>query len=664
MPRPVPRPAVPVSADALARIMANRRIRDMAAYVAEWIRERDVVREDMMRIIELLTPLVTKLREEITADEGRGVSGPRRRMSHCSVLLATVVSTTFWLGSGKRTLLKEGTEAVRLARAAADPRAEIAALYIQGAILNHRGRINKALSTYRAAVRLGRQHGFTEAAFCSLLAIPMLLHFKLNDFPKALKAVDECTTVLEQNRDREGWAIATLELRGLIVYKLGRVEEGLNMLASAQKFAADCGYPIIELRIRNETIDILNDIGDYSSALEHARRIEELLHDIPKPVLKIALLCTTGRLLLKLNEPDDARPKLEEAYHIAVNLDNSFQRSRVADLLGRLHLVQGDAKDAEARLHEALLLAEELKEPAHRRSRILARLGQAYAAQARGSEAGDAYRAALVPANQGGQAADTAETECELGALCEKLGRPDDAAVHYSNAVTAGTAANRDEQIAPALERLASLAAERGDFRAAFDYYRRYHELRRALDARHHDNRIMALRVRYRIDHLEAAVARERGEKEHACAALHAAHAEIDAMALALIEHQQRFGALRSRLEELGGKIEQEGGMEVAGILRSIVREAGDHTGVAHARWQANLSNTNGGFRRLLRARHPALTPALELLCACIRSGLTTDSIASVLHITTAAISKRRHRLRKVLGLSTDQQLETYLAQI
>lgn len=666
MSQSIPPPDGPVTADALEAVISNRRIRDKGGYIARWIAGRDLVRQDMRRIIALLKPLVAELSSEIEAHNGKQNSGMRRRMSHCSILLNTVVGASFWLGIQDRELLKESRKAVRLAREGEDHAAEIRALYNQGAILDRLGDTAEALDTHRSAILVGRRHGLSSLIISSLLGMAAILHFKLKDPAKALEVIDECTAIFAQDEHTGDWISTTIELRGLIVHKLGRLEESLKMMASACEIATQGGYPVIELRILSETIDILSSIGQYSSALEHARRIEELIHDIPQPARKEEVLRIIGRLLLKLNELEAARTRLEEAYQIAVELENHSRRSNAAHLLGRLYLASGNPESAQERLLEAIELAEDLKKPALLRSRMYSELGLAYAAQARDPEAVEAYCSALALGREKGYPTDIIESEYLLGTLSEALGRPDAAASHYEEVIAAGAdlGSINDEEVVGASERLALLAAERHDFHAAFNYYRRHHELRRALDARHHSNQIMILRVRYHIDRLEEAAAQALDEKDRAHAALHSARTDIDAMKLALIEHQQRFKVLTSRLEHLIKRAGEEDDMETLGILRSIARQNTRHAGITHAQWQLNLSSTNEGFRKQLREKHPTLTPALELLCDCIRSGLTTDSIASVLHISPAAISKRRHRLRKVLGLRADQQLEKYLGEI
>jgi DNA-binding CsgD family transcriptional regulator len=67
--------------------------------------------------------------------------------------------------------------------------------------------------------------------------------------------------------------------------------------------------------------------------------------------------------------------------------------------------------------------------------------------------------------------------------------------------------------------------------------------------------------------------------------------------------------------------------------------------------------------KRLLKI-HPALTPTELKLSAMIRLGLSIKELAGMMFITPESMRVARSRLRKKLGLSSEQNLQTYLSAI
>ncbi len=69
-------------------------------------------------------------------------------------------------------------------------------------------------------------------------------------------------------------------------------------------------------------------------------------------------------------------------------------------------------------------------------------------------------------------------------------------------------------------------------------------------------------------------------------------------------------------------------------------------------------------FQKRLLIAHPSLTPAELKLSTMIRLGLGTKELAGLLFVTPESMRVARSRLRKKLGLSSEQNLQTYLSAI
>ncbi len=86
--------------------------------------------------------------------------------------------------------------------------------------------------------------------------------------------------------------------------------------------------------------------------------------------------------------------------------------------------------------------------------------------------------------------------------------------------------------------------------------------------------------------------------------------------------------------------------------------------GVQSAEWE-NVMNTlkltQQGFFKSLKKRYPQLTPNDLRLCSYLRMNFNTKEIAQLLNISTRSVEISRHRLRKKLKLSQDENLFEFL---
>jgi tetratricopeptide (TPR) repeat protein len=64
-----------------------------------------------------------------------------------------------------------------------------------------------------------------------------------------------------------------------------------------------------------------------------------------------------------------------------------------------------------------------------------------------------------------------------------------------------------------------------------------------------------------------------------------------------------------------------------------------------------------------LKKSHPELTKSELKFCAYLKLRLTSNQIASLMHVTLEAIRKSRYRIRKKLGLERDASLEDYISR-
>lgn len=81
-------------------------------------------------------------------------------------------------------------------------------------------------------------------------------------------------------------------------------------------------------------------------------------------------------------------------------------------------------------------------------------------------------------------------------------------------------------------------------------------------------------------------------------------------------------------------------------------------------RFNISFQSVYSDFYKTLFEKFPNLTSAEIKLCSFLKLGMNTKDISSVLHLSPESIKVSRSRLRKKLGLDTEQNLQIFLSSI
>ncbi|WP_343745040.1 triple tyrosine motif-containing protein [Chitinophaga sp.] len=86
-----------------------------------------------------------------------------------------------------------------------------------------------------------------------------------------------------------------------------------------------------------------------------------------------------------------------------------------------------------------------------------------------------------------------------------------------------------------------------------------------------------------------------------------------------------------------------------------------------NANWEAfaaHFDELNDGFLNKLKKQYPQLTNTDLKMCTYIKLNLTTKEVSQLLNITVRGVEVSRYRIRKKIGLQTEQSLSNFLNQI
>jgi DNA-binding response OmpR family regulator len=101
---------------------------------------------------------------------------------------------------------------------------------------------------------------------------------------------------------------------------------------------------------------------------------------------------------------------------------------------------------------------------------------------------------------------------------------------------------------------------------------------------------------------------------------------------------------------------------QIQQIIKNIIFN--DLTEPDWNRYKSRLDIGQQGFIEKLSAKHPELSRQQLTICSLLHKGLVSKEAAKILNMSSDAIDKSRHRIRKKMQLSADISLENYLLQI
>ena len=97
-------------------------------------------------------------------------------------------------------------------------------------------------------------------------------------------------------------------------------------------------------------------------------------------------------------------------------------------------------------------------------------------------------------------------------------------------------------------------------------------------------------------------------------------------------------------------------------IISKIDEELTDDKDWVHI--EPQLDKVYNNFVAKLKERHPDLTLSEIKIAAYVRMNMSTKEISEVMHKTTRAVENDRYRLRKKIGLDSNDSLQGYLMDL
>ena len=156
-------------------------------------------------------------------------------------------------------------------------------------------------------------------------------------------------------------------------------------------------------------------------------------------------------------------------------------------------------------------------------------------------------------------------------------------------------------------------------------------------------------------------------EREQAEENLRLKSNQLTSSAMELIQKNEMLHEIEEQMSELLVCVRQEESsrmvtQKIASIRNDISKnlDAEDYW----QRFENNLDVMYTGFMHELHQHYPDMKPTELRLCACLRMGLSSKEIATLMNTTLRSVESTRYRLRKRLGLADGENLAAFINNI
>ena len=140
-------------------------------------------------------------------------------------------------------------------------------------------------------------------------------------------------------------------------------------------------------------------------------------------------------------------------------------------------------------------------------------------------------------------------------------------------------------------------------------------------------------------------------------------HAEIASTAMHLVKKGELLSKLKAELTHLMKRMQNE---EASGEVRKMIKSLSEDEQI-DSEWEhfsKHFDKVHSDFVSQIKKIHPQLSGNELKLCTYLRMNLSTKEIAQLSNISVRGVEISRYRLRKKMGLSTEENLFDYLMKI
>jgi tetratricopeptide (TPR) repeat protein len=241
-----------------------------------------------------------------------------------------------------------------LFRATGDDAGVAACLGDLGELARQDGQIERASSLVREAFEIQRKQRNRRSMAVSLHSLGNIEADRAS-YEKAERYFTEALEMRRRINDRSGMAQTTLALAAMMLNR-GDAEGAMGPLGSALELAVEVGDRRTEAMAHSKLGQALRELARYKEALNHFRLCEEIAAAQNDQRLLAEVLCNQAMLAVKMGELEAGRKQVEQALHLARQLDSKETEGFACFALGEIEATtmwDTSTPDGEDRASEA-----------------------------------------------------------------------------------------------------------------------------------------------------------------------------------------------------------------------------------------------------------------------------------------------------------------------
>lgn len=474
------------------------------------------------------------------------------------------------------------------------------------------------------------------------------------DPAKSVKLSQECLEISQKLNHKKG-IINSKHLLSAAFHFLGDYEKSLTLSFEVLKSFAQNKTDDIKANCLNNIGNIYSELGNLPRSLEFYQKSLTEYKNLKSTQGEAALSVNIGILFMKMENFEKALEFFEKGLEISEKSDFSIGKSHALRNLGT---VFGKTKQYE----KALKFYRQGLFESSNRSKVntLANIGDVFTETGEFEKAIENYKESLKLSQELSLKFDIAHALDGLGYANFLQGNYSQAIEFLEQSLEIATEINSQEILLNNFQKLTQVYEKSGDFEKALEFTEKFRKIDREIFNRESDKRFKNLQISYEVEVKELKIQKLKSEIEIQNQEMELQNRELTNFALNLSAKNEQLKKILKELEKVSEKSRSISDLKF--FMKRFKKEFSMQNDWRE--FEEQFSKVHGDFLNRISQKFPKLTPRQLQICALLKTNLPSKEISDLLSVTLRSIEQQRYKIRKILGLAKDENLNEFLNSI
>ena len=169
-------------------------------------------------------------------------------------------------------------------------------------------------------------------------------------------------------------------------------------------------------------------------------------------------------------------------------------------------------------------------------------------------------------------------------------------------------------------------------------------------------------RLRTKKKLMESKFDNSQLEQKHLMNELEYKNKELESFALHIVHKNDFLDTIKSGLTELKDSTDQDNRQKIKSLSLQITQSLRRNKDLE--KFQEKIDQVHGSFIKQLSVKFPDLTEKEKRLCVLLKLNLSSKEIATLNNISENAVVMARYRMRKKMGLNSEENLTEFIQKM